>query len=269
MDYQISIASFVLSKYVKQYWAMENNFPKGVQHIQRIVPSGLSDLIFYFGDKPESTRKNNAIIENSVISGQNNSYYDLKVSGSLSLFSIIFQPFALPLFFDIPASELLNQNVPLRYILKDEVAKLEENLYEVNSFSQRIKIAEVFLLERLSKNQTRYSLNRIEKSIQLINQSKGLVSIEKLATEACYSRKQFERFFSEMIGISPKKFLRIVRFQHSIHTKSKFPLSNLTELSYECGYFDQSHMTNDFAKLSGMTPKQYFSDCEPYSDYFQ
>jgi AraC-like DNA-binding protein len=43
---------------------------------------------------------------------------------------------------------------------------------------------------------------------------------------------------------------------------------NLTELAYTCGYYDQSHMINDYKLLSGKTPAQYFSECEPYSDYF-
>ena len=43
---------------------------------------------------------------------------------------------------------------------------------------------------------------------------------------------------------------------------------SLTELAYDCGYYDQSHMINDFKLLTGMSPRQYFSDCDAYSDYF-
>ena len=43
---------------------------------------------------------------------------------------------------------------------------------------------------------------------------------------------------------------------------------SLTTLAYDCGYYDQSHMINEFKMMSGMTPKQYFAMCEPTSDYF-
>ena len=243
--------------------------PAGKEHIQRIVPSGLTDLIFYLKDKPESSKINNPIIENTLISGQTNEYYDLTVRGDLSLFSIIFQPHGLSMFFDIPSNELLNQNVPLRYILKDVVNELEEKLYNAKSFSERILISEQFLLQLFRKSKKKYNFNRIEAGIHQINKSKGKISIEELASYACYSRKQYERIFSYFIGISPKKFLRIVRFQNAINEKAKNENINLTELTYLCDYYDQSHMNNDFIKLSGKTPKQYFKECQPYSDYFQ
>jgi AraC-like DNA-binding protein len=269
MNIHISKPSPVLTRYVKQFWAMENTLPVGVKHIQRIVPSGLTDLIFYLKDRPESSRKNNPITENTLISGQINGYYDLKITGALSLFSIIFQPCGLSAFFNLPLSELVDHNVPLRYLLKNEVTELEEKLVEAPTFQEKTIIAENFLLQRLRKNKKKYKLGRIEDSIRLINQTRGRIEIETLASNACYSRKQFERNFSELIGIAPKKFLRIVRFQNAINEKSKNPETNFTELTYLCGYYDQSHMTNDFSKLSGMTPKQYFAGCEPYSDYFQ
>ena len=269
MEYYISKPSLILSKFVKHYWTIENCIPNGKEHIQRIVPNGLSELIFYLGDKPVSTDRNISINDNTLITGQLSGYYDIKVTGKLSLFSIIFHPYGLSMFFDIPLSELLNQNVPLKYILKDVVNELETKLFEAKSFAERIIIAECFLLERLQKSKKKYHFNRIKDNVKLINQTKGLVSIDLLASEACFSRKQYERIFSDFIGISPKQFLKIVRFQNAINEKSKNKNANLTTLTYQCGYYDQSHMTNDFYKLSGMTPKQYFNDCEPYSDYFQ
>lgn len=67
---------------------------------------------------------------------------------------------------------------------------------------------------------------------------------------------------------SPKQFLRTIRFQNTLHEKQKNKEISLTELAYNCGYFDQSHMIYDYKLLSGKTPSQYFSECEPYSDYF-
>lgn len=269
MDYNISMPSLLLSKYVKHYWAIENCIPEGKEHIQRIVPNGLSDLIFYLSDKPESIEEKKSFSDNTLITGQLSEYYDIKLSGRVSLFSVIFQPHGVSMFFDIPLSELLNQNVPLKYILKDGVNALETKLFEAQSFADRIVIMELFLIERLQKCKQKYNFNRIKDSISLINQNKGLVSIDNLASEACLSRKQYERAFSNIIGTSPKKFLKTIRFQNVINEKSKDKNINLTSLTYQCGYYDQSHMINDFYKLSGLTPKQYFNDCETYSDYFQ
>ena len=244
--------------------------PQGGEHIQRIIPNGLSELIFYFSDKPVSTNKNTQISEQTVVTGQLSKHYDLKVTGDLSMFSIVFHPFALSVFVGIPSSELLNQALPLRYLFKDSINELEDNLTMAKSFYQRINIIETFLQNLISKkSKYQFYLSRIKHSVQLINQTKGMVSIDKLADEACFGRKQFERAFLETVGISPKQFLKVIRFQNAIHEKAISNQLNMTDLAYKCGYYDQSHMTNDFQKFSGLSPKKFFDECQAYSDYFQ
>lgn len=269
MEYRIAKPSLLLSKFIRHYWTIENCMPYAEIHTQRIVPSGLMELLFYFGNKPVSEDKNKSINENTIITGHLREYYDINVSGRLSLFSILFKPHGLSMFFNIPLIEFYNQNVPLKYILKHEILELEMKLYEAYSFTERIKVIEKYFLHLLKKTKREYDFNRIEQSINTINQKRGIVSIDDLASEACFSRKQFERVFSYYVGTTPKQFLKTIRFQNSINKKSQNKSINLTELTYSCGYYDQSHMINDFQKLTGMTPTQYFSGCEPYSDYFQ
>ncbi|MDR0207510.1 MAG: helix-turn-helix domain-containing protein [Bacteroidales bacterium] len=103
----------------------------------------------------------------------------------------------------------------------------------------------------------------------MIKRTYGNINVNQMASEACLSRKQFERIFAEHIGISPKKYLKIIRFQSAIFQKQQNNNLNMTELSYESGYFDQSHFINDFKSLSGLTPKQYFAENEICSDFFE
>lgn len=268
MLYSIAKPSVYLSKFIKHYWTLENCIPNGLEHIQTIVPSGLLELIFYFDNKPTSDSRNKSISDCSLITGQLNEYYELKITGKISLFSVIFQPYGLSAFIDMPIQELYNQNVPLRLILKNEVDEIETKIAEAKNFEERIALVEGCLLRILKKKELKYSFERIYNCIYKINQTKGQIGISELASEACYSRKQFERNFQNSIGTSPKQFLRIIRFQHAIDRKSKDNGINLTDLTYQCGYYDQAHMINDFQKLSGLTPQQYFNNCEPFSDYF-
>lgn len=269
MEYCIAKPSPLLANYVKHYWTLDNCISVGEVHTQRIVPNGLMELIFYFDKKPVSTDDSKSIIETSTLTGHLSEYYDIKVSEKLSLFSIIFKPYGLSAFLDIPCNEFYNQNVPLRFILNNSVDELENELYEASSFSQRVSIVESFLLELLRKRKYDYHLKRIECAFGIIDGAIGDVTIDALASKACFSRKQFERSFAQLVGSSPKKFLKTVRFQRAIHFKSKMKGICLTELAYMSGYFDQSHMTNDFYKLSGLTPKGFFNGCESFSDYFQ
>jgi AraC-like DNA-binding protein len=269
VSYHFSKPSFILSQYVKHYWAIEDCLLNGKEHIQRIVPNGLMELMFYIGDKPKSLDENKHLPENIILSGQQKGYYDIVVSGKLSLFSISFQPYGTRLFFDVPSNEFFDQNIPLKYLLKDKVAELEYKLYESVTFEEKINVVERFLTNQLRNSTKKYEMNRIIKSVALINQSNGLIDIETLSSFACLSRKQYERTFAEYIGSSPKQFLRTIRFQYTLREKQRNKSIHLTELAYTCGYYDQSHMINDYKLLSGKTPTQYFLECEPYSDYFQ
>jgi len=269
VSYHISKPSLFLSQYVKQYWAIDDCLPQGSEHIQRVVPNGLMELMFYLGDKPKALDENKHLSENSILSGQQKSYYDIVVSGKLSLFSISFQPFGAKLFFNIPSNEFFDQNIPLKYLLKDIASELEFELYKSVTFEEKICIVEKFLMNQLQKRKKEYEIKRIMNSVALINQSKGVIDIYTLSSTACLCRKQYERTFAEYIGSSPKQFLRTVRFQNTLHEKQRNKSIQLTELAYTCGYYDQAHMINDYKLLSGKTPTQYFSECEPYSDYFQ
>jgi transcriptional regulator GlxA family with amidase domain len=172
------------------------------------------------------------------------------------------------MFFNLPSTEFLNQYVPLKYFLKEPVRQIESELHEADSFAEKVAVAERFLFNLLKRYQCQHDLHRVIHSINVIDQNKGIVNIDTLATEACLSRKQFERTFSAFIGASPKQFLKTLRFQNTLHQKQKNKNIQLTSLAYSCGYFDQSHMISDYKTMSGKTPSQYFAECEPFSDYF-
>jgi AraC-like DNA-binding protein len=254
--------------FVKQYWAIDNCLPEGKEHIQRIVPNGLMELTFYSGYRPRALDPNRYLQDNTILNGQQKSYNDIVVCGKLSMFSISFQPHGAKMFFDVPSNEFLDQNVPLKYLVKNTIDELEQNLHYAASFEDKICVIEKFLMNQLRINYKEYEMKRIAYSIALVNKAKGVISIQALSSASFLSRKQFERTFLSYIGTSPKQFLRTVRFQNSLYEKQKNENLSLTELAYNCGYYDQSHMIYDYKLLSGKTPSQYFSECEPYSDYF-
>jgi len=268
MPFHTSSPSSELKAYVKQYWGLENVMDRGDHHDQRIVPTGLLELTFYFADRPRSMDPKREILDNTLISGQQNRAYDLQVSGTLNMFSITFQPQGAMMFFDLPLVELCDQTIPLKYLDQEWSDRVENDLFDAKGFQARIAIIEKALWKLLMKNHKILDTARINGSIQLINQSRGLIDINMLASRACLSRKQFERTFTACVGISPKRFLRIVRFQHVLLLKQHNMGSSFTELAYQCGYYDQSHMIHDFKALSGLSPREYFSSCDSQSDYF-
>lgn len=266
---QTARPSTFLAPFVKSYWMIESRMAAGQQHVQRIVPTGLIELSFYLSDKPETSGRSQSFPDHSIITGQINRYFDLQISGRLALFSVYFYPHGLATFIDIPAEELHNQTIPMKYLLGGAGKELEDKLATAESFQKRVAIMENFLRKRLTQKKQNPNESRITQSIRMINNSKGQVNIDRLASRVCLSRKQFERVFLQQVGISPKQFLKIVRFQNALRQKATRQDCSLTELAYDCGYYDQSHMIREFTRLSGKTPGAYFQEDQPHSDYFQ
>lgn len=268
VNFFVAKPSWPLSLFVKQYWAIDNCISTGDEHVQRIVPNGLLELTFYFNSKPTSLDIQKSIEDRAFISGHLKSYYDITITGTLSMFSISLLPYGAGMLFSCPADELYDHNVPLKYLLPGFSDKLQDTLFEAHSFAEKVSQMENCLLMLFKLNNQKYEMRRIIDSVNLIKKSNGSIHIEELADNACLSRKQYERTFQNLIGTTPKQFLKTVRFQRSLHLKQLNPVTNLTNLAYSSGYYDQAHMINDFKSLSGLTPGQYFKECDPVSDFF-
>lgn len=261
--------SKALSPYIKRYWAIENVLDTGEVCIQRIIPTGLTELMLYFTPRPKILTDNKNLSDNVALHGHQNSFYDMELTGNLSVFSIVFEPQGLMQFFNFPLTEICNRNISLKDIHGQEGRDLEEKMSEASTFPQRVNIVEAYLFDLLKNNFNDFEFRRINHIAGLIKQTYGNIKVNQMASEACLSRKQFERIFAEHIGISPKQYLKIIRFQSAIFEKQQNNDLTMTELSYKSGYFDQSHFINDFKSLSGLTPKQYFAENEICSDFFE
>ncbi len=77
----------------------------------------------------------------------------------------------------------------------------------------------------------------------------GLIKINELANQVFVSKRQLERIFLDEIGIRPKDFTKIIRFQKILSIKQKDKGMSLTSLAYEGGYSDQAHFIRDFKYL--------------------
>jgi len=269
MDYLIKKPSRPLSPYVKQYWMFEASFSMDTPYIHRIVPNGLFELTFYFGDnKPVRVGSSKNASFSSQLTGLLGGYFDISLTGKLSLFSIYFKPHGISSLFGFPGNELANSTAPLNEFFAYDAERLEDELLLAVSFEKRVAIVERFLLQKVHNRKEDHVKTRVAYCMELIHAKKGLITIDELVSASCFSRKQFERVFTESTGLSPKQFLKTVRFQNAVHKKSINEHVSLTQLAHRSGYYDQSHMIADFSNLTGYTPKKYFNAQSPFSDYF-
>jgi len=246
----------ILSKYIKNYFIVETDNPIDFLPNERVYPCGYATMVFHYGSPAIFQKKDSSkyIEPNLVICGQQTSYYDLSLSGKTGMILIVFRPHGVKSFFNFPITELLNENLSLQDLINNESIELEDKLFNSPNNRQRITHLENFLIKRLIHIN---EFERVEHAIKIIENSKGQIKAQDIAHEICLGIKQFERTFSKYVGINPKKFASIVRFQNVIQIESKNNKS-MSQLAYNNGYYDQSHFIHDFKSLTGLTPKAFF-----------
>jgi AraC-like DNA-binding protein len=93
-------------------------------------------------------------------------------------------------------------------------------------------------------------------------------SLTQWADRACLSLRQFERNFIVRIGITPKLFIRIVRFEHAMRVKNADGNKSWSEIAFECGYTDSSHLLREFKEFAEFPPsKFYLQPTSGHSDF--
>lgn len=261
-DFKIAQPTSLLAPYIKNYWLLKTASDSAT--LARIVPTGMMNLIFHRGNLLLSVRENE-LHPRAFLGGHEKTFADLEYSGQVSMISIVFRPVGVRAFFNLPMILTNNLRLTADDLGDKELSILENSLTNTEDDQMCILLIEQFLLKRLTRL-AEYNLNRIEKAIRLIDS--GQTDVTALADAVCLSRKQFNRIFSEYVGSNPKEFSRTIRFQKALHILEKQPQISLTALTYECGYFDQSHLIKEFKTLSGYTPTEYMAVCLPHSDYF-
>jgi AraC-like DNA-binding protein len=261
-SFQIIQPSALLSPFVKQYWLMTVN--SAVQASERVIPTGMMCLMFHRGERIFSSSENEWQ-PRAFLSGQDTSYTDLSYCGGIDMISIEFRPGGAKAFFKMPMIELYGQAVAIGVLSDPLLAELEKRLYDAADAKTSVLLIENFLYKRLYQLDA-YNVKRINAVMQSIYG--GQQNIEALAGTACLGYKQFKRIFASYIGANPKDYLRIVRFQKALHILQLQPGISLTQLTYDCGYYDQAHFIKEFKQFSGYTPTEYMAVCEPHSDFF-
>ncbi|MDR1813558.1 MAG: helix-turn-helix domain-containing protein [Tannerella sp.] len=268
MAVHFAIPSPSLSPYIKRYWAIDNTLERGQTCVQRILPTGFCELMLYFSPRPQIVDPDRSIADNAALYGHLGEYYDIEYQGDLDVFSIVFQPQGLMQFFSFPLNEIFNINVPLQHFTGQVGRDLEERMGSVDSFEARVRIVENYFIASLQKQYEEYEFRRLHHVIETLVRRRGEVSIDDMASEACLSRRQFERIFAERIGSSPKQYLKTIRFQRALYEKQQNNGLTMTELALDCGYYDQAHFIADFKSICGQTPLKFFQENEACSDFF-
>jgi AraC-like DNA-binding protein len=168
-------------------------------------------------------------------------------------FQVIFQPGALYRLIGISSQEFTDAFVDAEAVFPKEIRLVNERLSSTDSYTDMISIVESFLYDLTQKAHRKQ--NRFDRISHLMLQP---TSVDQLAEEACLCQRQFYRKFVERVGISPKLYERITRFDYAMKQKNAQPSKDWLSIALDCGYYDYQHLVKDFKDFTQLSPNVFF-----------
>ncbi len=233
-----------LQHLVETYWVSDGMIHEPVTSL--IMPDGCVDIIFDFqnGDKQGSMPQ--------IVGTMTSALSLTHQVGKIEMLGIRFHPGGISSFMKNPVNEFTDQSFSLSVAESLFEHPFYEYLPELPTTQQRIDYINQYLISKLSY--LYLPDKRILHAIYYIKQNHGIVSSNSIAQEACLCQRSLERKFKTIIGISPKQFSSVTRFQHAReYLKSRRNKDPHTILN-ACGYYDHSHMYKEFQQLGSISP---------------
>lgn len=165
---------------------------------------------------------------------------------------VIFQPGAMHRLLGFSSNELTQEFCDAEAILNAELKSVNDQIANASQYPEIIDRAEDYLLRKLRT--VKIDAHPIDRIGALLLHNPTPFSLDWLASQANLSPRQFERKFSERMGIGPKLYSRISRFYQTFDYKEKHPQIDWLTVAVQFGYTDYDHLAKDFKQFTNVTP---------------
>jgi AraC-like DNA-binding protein len=250
-----------LARFVDWLW-----FYQGYQPLHRrehVLPDGTFELVINLreeqrklfdragGDRYTSFRR-------GWLSGIHSEYIVIDAVADSSMIGVHFKPGGIAPFLGLPADELAGRVVEMDAIWGGACWELRERLLAAPGPAAKFRLLEQFLLRRLGLGKSDgMRRDRISWALEKFRKDPSALKIQSVVDQIGISHKHFIAEFRQHVGLTPKLFFRIQRFQQVLLQITSQKSVQWADLACACGYFDQAHFVHDFQTFAGINPTAY------------
>ncbi len=264
MIYRESYPSAHLDPFIDRYWSIESAATAGAP-VEPVLPDGCPEIVFNLADRFQRIPKFGDLETqaSAIVSGQLRRRILIRPTGHVELFAVRFRPHAAFGFLGVGMSSLTDQVLPLADVIGAASGEIESQIYQAGDFNKRIAMVEKILTAKLvnsnGDSSTAGSLTG------MIASSGGRISVRELGHRSGIGERRIERVFDKYVGVSPKIFARIVRFNGVVRSMEAADSFGLLDTALSFGYYDQSHMIHEFNEFAGTNPSAFFNATHQFS----
>ena len=161
-------------------------------------------------------------------------------------------PGSAELLFGVPADELAGRHTPLEDLWGHSAVETRERLLEGGSLEQQLEMFESFLVARLPR------VRGLHPAVaHALERFSTTADVREVVRQTGYSHRRFIELFSRAVGLTPKLYCRVLRFQHVVELTAAKQSASWIDVALAAGYSDQSHFNRQFREFAGVTPGEY------------
>ena len=266
-----------LRPFIRNYWMLTAQCT--ATGTQQIFSNGAASLHFYLS---QTIRLDNGTQSyRTALFHQNMQKVGVMAEeGAFIIFGAEFVPFCSRVFF---RTEMNGVYASPEELQDKEFEELSRQIHSATTTEERVHLLDSFFLKRLNEfPEGDINIDRLNDVFDDIVPTDGTTphpphlhsefSPADLASTACLGQKQFTRIFSKYVGMNPKSYLRLLRFHKALmqlrEEIKQYHTVSLTDIAWQCGYYDLSHMTSDFRDICGYTPSSLIESGDSITETF-
>jgi len=263
MIVRYSKPEFPLSKYIDSIYAYIGS-SGGIA--RKLIPDGKTDLMFNFNSDLSFYNRNNNIsnIGKSLVQGVRKEPFTFIFGKYINIIGVRFLPLGFSKLLKISEKELQFDYKPFyaEDVIGKQINELEEKIFAENCPDKKISLIQQWLFGLFREKKSEEIL--ITGAVQTINRTGGIIPVNQVCNNSGGLYKKIQRAFHNELGISPKLYSRMIRFEN-IHTE----LRNLRKVDWmslvsRYNFYDHSHLIKEFKLFSGTTPEEFHSNIALY-----